>query len=164
MRRGFSLIELIIVISLIALVGGLIVVNAEGILRGLGKEPINRIFQTAVREARFQAASIKEPAYLVYNEEQGDLIIFNDSGQRLADFDIKTEGANENPEIIFEQILPAMGLDSFSTEETIEIKQVVFRPDRSSTPFQVTIRDDKEDFTLKYDPFSAIVIDDSRNL
>jgi prepilin-type N-terminal cleavage/methylation domain-containing protein len=162
-RRGFTLIELVIVIALIALVGSLVVVNAEGMLRGLGKEPIDRMFQKAVREARFQAASIKESAYLMYDEKTGDLIILNDSGQQLEKFNISTEGSKEMPEVEFEQILPSQGLDSFSAEETVTIKQVVFRPDRSSTPFQVTVRDNSEDFTLKYDPFSAIVIDDSRN-
>ena len=163
MRRGFTLLELIIVIALIALVGSLIVVNAESMLRGLGEEPLERIFQKAVREARFQAASSKDPAYLMYDKEDGKLVIFNDAGQDLAEFVIGKEGAKDNPEIEFEQILPASGLDSFGNEQTIEIKQVVFRPDRSSTPFLVSIREDSEGFTQKYDPFSAIIVDDSRN-
>ena len=163
MRRGFTLIELVIIIGLIALMGGLIVVNAEAILRGLGQEPVDRIFQKAVREARFQAASIKEPAYLIYRKDEGNLVILNDSGEQLSEFNIGTEGAKENPEVEFEQILPATGLGSFSTRETVKIKQVVFRPDRSSTPFQVTIREKSEEFTQQYDPFSAIVIDDTRN-
>ena len=163
MRRGFSLIEVVIVIALIAIVGSLVVINAEGMLRGLGREPNDRIFQKAVREARFQAASLKENTYLLYDSESGALNILNEAGQNLADFLITANSGDETPELILEQLLPSSGLNSFSREETSVIKQLVFRPDRSSTPFQVTMLDSGSEFTLRYDPFSAIVINDSRN-
>lgn len=163
MRRGFSLIELLIVIALIAILGTLVVVSAEGMLSGLGSDPNERVFQKAVREARFQAASLKENAFLVYHGEDGALRIYDETGQLLSEFAISKVGGDDFPLLVFAQILPATGLDSFSNEETVEIKQVVFRPDRSSTPFQVTLRENGSDFTLRYDPFSAIVVDDSRN-
>lgn len=162
MRRGFSLIELVIVIALIAILGSLVVVSAEGMLRGLGSEPNERIFQKAVREARFQAAANKENAFLVYNGEDGVLQIYDAAGNLLSDFVLTREG-EAFPTLVFEQILPASGLDSFTREETVEIKQIVFRPDRSSTPFQVTMQQNGNQFTLQYDPFSAITINDSRN-
>ncbi|MEX0325247.1 MAG: Tfp pilus assembly protein FimT/FimU [Puniceicoccaceae bacterium] len=160
MRRGFTLIELILVIALIALVGGLMVVNARAILRGLGEEPVDRILQNAVREARYQAASLKEPAFLYYDEEEGLLRINSGTGRELASF-LTTEG-EVFPEIEFEQILPARGLEGFGRDDTAPIDGIVFRPDRSSTPFQVIISEGPRSFTLRYDPFSAIVIDDSR--
>lgn len=163
MRRGFSLIEIVVVLALIAIAGTLVVVNAEGMLRGLGSEPNERIFQKAVREARFQAASLKENAFLSYDDESGMLSIFNEGGQLLAEFTISRDSSGKLTELVFEQLLPASGLDSFSNEEAVEIQQVVFRPDRSSTPFRVTLRDNQDNFTLRYDPFSAIVIHDSRN-
>ncbi|MEX0331346.1 MAG: type II secretion system protein [Puniceicoccaceae bacterium] len=161
MRRGFTLIELILVIALIALVGGLMVVNGQAILKGLGEEPVDRILQNAVREARYQAASLKEQAFLYYDEENGFLRVNSSTGRELASF-LTTEG-DDFPEIEFEQILPARGLDRFGRSDTVPIDLIVFRPDRSSTPFQVIISEGPRSFTLRYDPFSAIVIDDSRN-
>lgn len=161
MRRGFTLIEIIIVIALIALVGALVAVNTDSILRGLGEEPTDRRLQTIIREARFQAASLKESVNLQYDEESGTLNAFSENGSLVASEDLAKLSDDEYPEIEFEQILPAQGLDSFRNE-TAPISQVVFRPDRSSTPFQVTISEGTSSYTLRYDPFSAIIVEDSR--
>ena len=161
MRRGFSLIELVVVIALIALVGGLVVINAEAILRGLGEEPVERILQKAVREARYQSASLKESTFLSYDQEAGILKITSETGESRAEFALAPESQKDKPGLSFEQILPGQGLE-FSREETYPIEQVVFRPDRSSTPFQVEIDLGSAAFILRYDPFSAIVINDSR--
>lgn len=161
MRRGFTLIELIIVIGLIALIGGLITINAEAILRGLGDEPVDRILQKAVREARFQAAYLKESTRLRYDEERASFDIHSVTGRGLASFPTGME--DDSLEIVFEQILPSRGLFEVTREETAEIEAVVFRPDRSSTPFQVIIDTGPVAFTQRYDPFSDIVIEDSRH-
>ncbi|MGC9449886.1 MAG: prepilin-type N-terminal cleavage/methylation domain-containing protein [Oceanipulchritudo sp.] len=163
MRRGFTLIELIIVIALIALIGGLVAVNAQAILRGLGEEPVDRILRKAVREARYQAASLKSPVQLAYDRESASLVLFSDTGQTLESFRTVPEDSEDPPDIEFEQILPVRGLDSFDRHETTPIDAVVFRPDRSSTPFQVLIDSGNTFYTQRYDPFSAIVIEDSRN-
>ena len=161
MRRGFTLIELILVIALIAVVGGLMVVNGSAILKGLGDEPVERILQKAVREARFQAASLKEPSRLIYDDEEGILKVNADTGTELATFSTASSGSI--PQIEFEQVLPEQGLGGGGREEYVSISGVVFRPDRSSTPFRVNIREGNLSYQLRYDPFSAIVIHDSRN-
>ena len=132
MRRGFTLIELIVIIALIALAGGLVAINAQAILRGLGEEPVDRTLQKAVREARFQAASLKSPVTLRYDEETGILGIYSEIGTLLASFPTGPEEASDFPAIEFEQILPGRGLEDLDRFDTVEIDQVVFRPDRSS--------------------------------
>jgi prepilin-type N-terminal cleavage/methylation domain-containing protein len=161
-RRGFTLIELVIVIGLIALVGGLIVVNAQGILRGLGSQPAERILQKAIREARFQAATLKESSFLQYDSESGRLFITSSRGEGLAEFMMPGDSTGVPPEVTFEQVLPVAGNERPGDAETSPILLVVFRPDRSSTPFQAKLTDSSGSFTLRYDPFSSIVIRDSR--
>jgi prepilin-type N-terminal cleavage/methylation domain-containing protein len=162
-RRGFTLIELIVIIALIALAGGLVAINAEAILRGLGEEPVDRILQKAVREARFQAASLKSPVTLRYDEEDGLLEVYSETGSLLASFPTLPEDSDAFPGIEFEQILPVRGLDDLDRFDTITIDRVVFRPDRSSTPFRVLVDEGGDSYTQRYDTFSSIVIDDSRN-
>jgi prepilin-type N-terminal cleavage/methylation domain-containing protein len=162
-RRGFTLIELIIVIALIALVGGLVVINAEAIFRGLGEEPVDRILRKAVREARFQAAYLKEPVQLSFEEEDAVFLVTGAGGQSLARFETGLEDTTNDLYVEFEQILPEEGLNRNNSPETAEIDVVTFRPDRSSTPFQAIIDEDRWSYTLRFDPFSDIVIDDSRN-
>lgn len=162
MRRGFTLIELIIVIGLIALVGGLIVVNAQAILRGLGAEPVDRILQKAVREARFQAAYLKESTELRFSDEQKSFLILGANGGNLASFNTGAGNESTRLEVEFEQILPEQGLMRAGAADTAPIEAVTFRPDRSSTPFLVRVYEGPRQFTLRFDPFSDIVIDDSR--
>jgi prepilin-type N-terminal cleavage/methylation domain-containing protein len=161
-RRGFTLIEFIIVIALIALVGGLVAVNAEAILRGLGEEPVDRILQKAVREARFQAAYLKQPTQLRFDEESAAFRVITRDGAALAEFTTGLTGPSDRLRITFEQILPERGLTAGTLEQTVEIDAVTFLPDRSSTPFQVLIDHERSPFTQRFDPFSDIVIDDSR--
>jgi len=158
--RGFSLIEIIIVVALIALIGGLVAINAQSILRGLGEEPVEVILQKAVREARFQAAYLKDSVRLAWDEEEAAFRITSANGAVITTFPI--ESGSGNMEIVFEQVLPFEGLNRSDILNTIETESLTFRPDRSSTPFQVIIDLGPVSFTQRYDPFSDIVIEDSR--
>lgn len=159
-KKGFSLIEIIIVVALIALIGGLMAINAQSILRGLGEEPVEDLLRKAVREARFQAAYLKDSARLAWDEEESSFRITSATGSVISTFPV--ESNPEEVEITFEQILPFEGLNRSRMSNTIEIGSVTFRPDRSSTPFQVRIEVGRDSFTQRYDPFSDIVIEDSR--
>ena len=161
-QRAFTLVEILIVLGLIALVGGLIVLNAGAFLRGLGQEPVEETFRKAVREARFQAAYHKETVALSYDPEEAGLLINGPTGNSLATFALEVGDAND-VDLEFEQRLPFQGLNQLGESETAPAAMVFFRADRSSTPFNVRFELDRTSFTQRYDPFSAIVIHDSRD-
>ncbi len=158
---AFTLVEILIVLGLIALVGGLIVLNADAFLRGLGQEPVEETFRKAVREARFQAAYHKQTVSLSYEPEEAKLLVNGASGDSLATFPLEIADPNDVG-LRFEQRLPFQGLRSFGDAETARAPTVFFRSDRSSTPFNVVFAVERSAFTQRYDPFSAIVIYDSR--
>lgn len=157
-RAGFTLIELIIVIGLIALVGGLVITSVGGILRGLGERPIPEILRMAVREARYQAAFQKDTTFLRYDYDKREFRVESAAGNVIETFPTGYS-AEDRIDIRFYQILPERGLRvSGLRANRSELDAPRFRPDRSSTPFEVEVRIGMETTTHRFDPFSDIEI------
>ena len=76
---GFTLIEIILVMALVAIVGTLVAYNVPAIVRLKSQPPIERVMVDAVREARFQAALTKEVSWLTYDSETGIFHVTLDS-------------------------------------------------------------------------------------
>lgn len=157
------MVEILVVLGLIALAGGLIVINANAFLRGLGAEPPEETFRKAVREARFQAAYHQQTVRLSYERDEATLRLEADSASDLPDFPLDRTADASEYDIQFEQFLPFEGLSPQRNADTAPTPNLYFRPDRSSTPFQVRFDIPDQNFSQQYDPFSAIVISDSRN-
>lgn len=158
---GFSLIEILLVIGLIALASGIIVSNAIGIAERGNEVPADQILKAAVRSARFEAAQKGRITELGFNRETGQLIVQSDSGQTIY-FELGENFANNGRgEILFRLIPSARGMDEYPDpyEDGIETDWVRFAPDCSSQPFSAEI-----DYgtgspeKLAFDPFSSLVL------
>ena len=155
-QAGFSLLEIILVIALITLASGVIITNFTTFLNF--DEQINPedSLRSAIRSARFQAASERNVTTLSYDDEAGALVI--SGGER---FQLNSNfGKEGRGEIRFYLLPPAEGLGRFPDAESsrLETKKLSFAPDRSSSPFAVEI-DTGEGSTqrLIFDPFSSLV-------
>ncbi len=155
-RQGFTLIEIVLAIGLLVMLAGLVVINADAMLAGLGERPLPETLRKAVREARFLAAYNKEPVYLSYNRESGAFLITGAGKNVLASFPTSLAGDDFGAGVEFYQILPGRGLEvpEIWNCERRETSRVCFFPDRSSTPFEVDLRDGAYTLTCRYDPFS----------
>ncbi len=156
-KGGFSLIEIIIAIALIALITGLFVANMPGLTDGLGARPLEDILQKSVRDARYQAALNKERVSLVFDPERSAFIVFSEANQELASRE-SGYAEEDNVSVTFEQFLPYEGLNSRGQQERIEIPLVRFHPDRSSTPFIAILNIENKRSEHRYDPFSDLEI------
>lgn len=161
-RKAFSLFEVLVVLGLIAIASSLVVVNAEAILRGFGTQSLDKVLRDAVREARFLAASQKDTTTLRFDPDSGSFLIHNANGALLATFDSGYGEDAQSVDVRFAQRLPASGTDFDRDPPTTAIDTVFFRPDRSSTPFDAEISLPDGDFSLRFDPFSDVVLHDSR--
>lgn len=154
---GFSLIEIIIAIALLALVTGLFVTNMPGLTGGIGNRPLEDILQKSVRDARYQAALNKERVSLSFDAEQSAFLVLSEAGEILTSRESGYD-SGDNISIAFEQLLPYEGLRNSGTQERVEIPLVHFHPDRSSTPFIATLNIENTRSEHRFDPFSDLEI------
>ncbi|MGB1127822.1 MAG: pilus assembly FimT family protein [Opitutales bacterium] len=156
--RGFTIIEILLVSALIAVASGLVIANFTAFAnRGQTTSP-EEVLRTAIRKARFTAATNRITTELRYDREKGQLEILPDNET----FEINEHfGPDGRGEITFYLIPPAEGLQAFPNPDTssLETAQVTFAPDRSSSPFLAEIDTGRgTPVRLRFDPFSGVVI------
>ena len=155
-QAGFTLLEIIIVFALITLASGVIITNFTTFLNF--DEQINPedSLRTAIRSARFQAASERRVTSLSFDSEAGTLVVDGEESFQLN----SNFGKEGRVEIRFYLQLPAEGMDRLPNAESrrLETKKIRFAPDRSSSPFAVEI-DTGEGRPKRFifDPFSSLV-------
>ena len=155
-QAGFTLLEIIIVFALITLASGVIITNFTAFLDFDEKINPEDSLRSAIRSARFQAASSRGIATLIYDDETGTLVVSGgESFQLNSNF-----GREGRGEISFYLVPPAEGLGRFPDAKSslMETKKLSFAPDRSSSPFVVEI-DTGEGAPKRFvfDPISSLV-------
>ena len=160
-RTGFSLIEIVLVLGLIAFVATVMITNLASMADRGNTQTTEEVLLAAVRKARFIAASERKTTQLQFNKESNSLqISFGDSEVESLPLD---ESFKENSfaEIRFYLIPASTGLAPArdAAYANLETKVVKFAVDRSSSPFVAEI--DPGSGTpdrLQFDPFSSLII------
>lgn len=154
--QAFTLIEIVLVIALMAVAASVVIANFVAFAERGNESSPEETLRSAIRAARFQAASERHITTLSYHKDSGALVIHG--GERFplnADF-----GKEGRGEIRFYLVPPAEGMGPFpdarqSTQETRELR---FAPDRSSSPFVAEIDSGHgSPQRLVFDPFSSLV-------
>lgn len=156
-RGGFTLIEILLVIALIALAVSVVLVNFTAFADREDSSSPQEVLTAAIRKARFIAAADRITTKLSYDRENGALQIDPTGDQFPINSDFGPEGRGE---IRFFLIPSAEGLSPFPEPDrsTLETPAVAFAPDRSSSPFIVEINSGQgTPARLRYDPFSSLV-------
>ncbi len=149
------------VLGLLALISGLVVINANAIFRGFEERPLPEILRRVVRDARFHAAKNREPVFLDFDVETSEFHISNRENNVLQAIPSGYPVDDTNLEIIFYRILPERGTSSLRnfTVNRKTTTHLIFHPDRSSTPFLVELNYDEESSVHRFDPFSDTEIE-----
>lgn len=150
--KGFTLLEVLLVLALLALVSTLVIANFDAIFRGFQGEPIEDTVQKAVVEARYLAAYQKEAVFLEYNPGNATLQITNAFGDLFEEIPTKIDPATL--EITFFPIRPQNGSTALTPDTLTPISRIAFHPDSSSQPAAIQIEQDGEISTLIFDSFS----------
>lgn len=155
-NAAFTLIEIVLVIALMAVAAGIVIANFVAFAdRGEETSPVETL-HSAIRSARFHAASSRQLTTLQFDKENGQLVL--SSGDS---FPLNEDFGQDGPgEINFYLVPPAEGLAPFPDPESsdLETSAVSFAPDRSSSPFVVEIDTGSGNAErLVFDPFSSLV-------
>lgn len=153
--RGFTIIEIVLVLGLMALAGSLMIANFASIADRGGKLNAEESLRAAIRQARFDAASERTIVSLSYDKESGSLALSSGANYPLGP-EFSENGQNE---IRFYLVPPTRGFSPYSDPELtkLEATEVLFSPDRSSSPFVVDIyTGGGTPERLIFDPFSSL--------
>ena len=161
-RQGFSLVEIVLVVGLIALVAGMIVSNI-GVIADRGNEQsTEEIVKAAIRSARFEAAHSRSVTSLRFNDETGQLELSAEGGENSS-FALGDDFARGGRSSVRFYLVPSSeGLDAPEdpSRTRMETSMVQFAPDRSSSPFVLEIDyGSGSPERLIFDPFSSLTIE-----
>ena len=164
---GFSLIEVLLVLSLVAILAGIVVGNASAFITGGNAEPPVRVLKRAVLDSIYFSSEMKREVLLSYYEENATFIISGRDGQLLQShpvYEQLDEDIRSNrelmPEVIFSAIGPKSGVDGGSSdfdEDDLVLSSVRFHAG-CSTPFMTEIKFRGEVEEVEFDPFSGYVL------
>jgi prepilin-type N-terminal cleavage/methylation domain-containing protein len=156
--RGFSLIEMLIVLGLIGILGGLVAVNTSAMFdNDIGNNP-EEIFFSLAQEARISSLETKQIHILSYDEEKKVISLQNSVGESL-----RTETLPEYFEgpIRF-KILKYKPGEKANPKDTTEVSKLIFHPSASTQPYIVEFEYENYVESIRMDPLSNLQFIDEK--
>ena len=164
---GFSLIEILLVLALVAILLGIVSGNASAFILGTNAEPPDRVLKRAALDALYFSSEQKEETFLSWFEENATFLIKDKNGVVLQNHSIFEQLDDEirkddnlMPKVVFYAVPPNEGIEggaSSQSEDELYLPFVRFHSG-CSTPFRAQIEFRGEEEELKFDPFSAYLI------
>ena len=100
-RRGFTIVEILLVLALLAIIAGMVAVGAVGMIDAAKMEPPDRVLKRAVLDAVYHASERKAPAFLRYDGNRATFLVTDAGGAVLTEHAIYEDmpsGEGENDE------------------------------------------------------------------
>lgn len=170
-RSGFTLIEVLLVLALLAIIAAMTAGISVGLVDAAKVEPPERVLKRAVLDAVYHASERKEPAFLRYAKDRATFLVTDAAGEVLAEHAVyedmpvgedREEQWEERalPEVTFMAEGPLSGESGGGTELEEEHLELVRVPFQSgvSPPFRARISFLDKEQVLPFDPFSGYVI------
>ena len=162
-RRGFTLLEVLLVLVLIGLMSGLFIISLESMARTTPGDALEAAFWSAMRHAREAAVKTREPQTISFDAKEQQFSVEGPDGAKTIHVDLDSPVENSKLDAVFTQVLPS---NSFTlvrgrlvTER--ELPSMTVYPDGTCQPVTVEFRfpDGKSRLTL--DPWTCAEIVDS---
>jgi prepilin-type N-terminal cleavage/methylation domain-containing protein len=156
-RRGFTLLEILLVLALIGSVSSLVVISIGSIARTTPADALEGAFWGALREAREAAMRTRRAQEITFNPEELEFVI--DGGGSVSTEAVSIESASESDkfEAVFMQVLPSNTFTLLRgrlvTER--EITSMLVFPDGTCQPVTVEFRFPGGTRRLPIDPWTC---------
>lgn len=156
-RDGFTLIELMLTMALIALLSSLFIWNIQSLLKQGELEALQNELWSAVEKAKQSAVFNRVPHRVRFDQESQAFMVSAD-GEEVP-FKVDTSGLGEEVEIevIFKLMLPRDGYRLIRGELVThkEIETITFFPDGTCTPFSVDLKIAEYESSYQIDPWTG---------
>jgi Tfp pilus assembly protein FimT len=150
---GFSLVEILLVIALIGVMGGLVMGGLAGFFQAGKIHPPERRLQEAVLKARALAERESIPVFLSYDRQGGGQFILEGSSRLELLLDERNQTISDlGPEISFSAIVENSPYNY--TAEQLRLLRVKFMAG-CSPAFLVRLDTEESNQEITFDPFSA---------
>lgn len=153
-KKGFTVVEVFLVITLLAIVVGLMVVPVHQLVENIHVRPLEETVLSAVRRAHMQARQLNEPVVLYHMAESNVLGLATAEGELLEEISVGVPDEESNPFAFYRIIPEDPQNDSMAYENEDEsVDSIVFHPSGVATPFAIELL--HADIRLVIDPFSS---------
>ncbi len=156
-RAGFTILEILLVLFLVAMIGTLFVVNIDSAFRDQEEATVEHAFWQASREARLQALFTRRPVTLVYDVESLAFKLLS-GGASIGSYPaagVTRAGDRITVQFVQERASSELILLRGRLVNTRPIDQVVFYPDGSCTSFWVELHFGIETRQIRIDPWTG---------
>ena len=156
-RRGFTLLEILLVLALMGAMAGLFVISLESMARTTPGEALEGAFWSAIRQAREAAVKSRFPVTISFDAKELEFVVEGPDGINTASVDLETPVEPSKLDAVFTQALPS---NSFTlvrgrlvTEREIPSMKVF--PDGTCQPVTVEFRFPGGTHRLSIDPWTC---------
>ncbi len=155
LRSGFTLLEIVVALALMALVAGVVVVNFDSSFDNMGARPPGDVFRKAVRQARYEAALRMLKTYLSFDPEKNEFAVVDAAGADCGKYPLGKAVDKGRFEVEFIPILPEDNIGARDKNDPSEypVPRLVFDPSGCGMPVKVKIKGPGENIELTLDPF-----------
>lgn len=158
-RLGFTVVEVFLVITLLAIVTALMVVPVQRLAEAMQVRPLAEVVQSSIRRAHVEARQRNETVLLMYHSKSNVLELCTTGGTFIERIPLlaSSVGGEQEPVLEVYRLVPEdpEGEAAAYDSEDEESDTIVFHPAGASTPVAIHILAGAEPVRLVMDPFSG---------
>lgn len=160
-KRGFTLIEMLLAVALVAILSTMFVLNLKSLLRDGELETLEREYWRAVESARSGAVFNQKVHFIEWDAEGQRFLVKSAGSVEEFEVDLSAMGDPEI-EVFFEEVAPENSYVLIAGELVAkrEIATVGFYPDGTCSPYTVSLKVDEFETVFQMDPWTGVQLVD----